>query len=101
MTNWRIEKIKSRFIKIIENIRFSRTIKNGNENIILLKIDKLGDYILFRNFIEEIYRLHHKRGKIILCGNTAVKDLADKLDSEFISDFIWIDVPQLENHIYR
>jgi ADP-heptose:LPS heptosyltransferase len=101
MANWRIERLKNFLIKKLEDILFSGKTSGANNDILLLKLDKLGDYILFRNFIEEIYKVHHASGKIILCGNIAWKELAEKLDSEFISEFIWVDINKLENYSYR
>lgn len=102
MANWRIERIKDFLIKKTEDIYFSsRTNCRNNNDILLLRLDKLGDYILFRNFIEEVHKFHHTSGKLILCGNIIWKELAEKLDGEFISEFIWVDVPKLEDYSYR
>jgi len=55
-------------------------------------MDAIGDYILFRNFIKELKQSEKfKNHKIILCGNIIWKDLAEAYDSQYISEFIWID----------
>jgi ADP-heptose:LPS heptosyltransferase len=55
-------------------------------------MDAIGDYILFRNLIEAIKSHGKYRGyDITLCANTVCRELAEKLDSQFVSQFIWID----------
>lgn len=67
-----------------------KPLKKGG--ILLIRMDNIGDYLLFRNFIE-ILKLSAKynRYSITLCGNIAFKDLAELLDGELIGKFIWID----------
>lgn len=88
-------------IRKVEEGYFSSRAKGKNDDILLLKLDKLGDYILFRNFMEETYKLHRASGKLVLCGNIAWKELAEKLDGEFVSEFIWVDPNKLQNNLYR
>lgn len=62
------------------------------KSILLLRVDLIGDYILFRNFIKVLRNSHLYRGyKITLLGNIAWKELAESLDGEFIDSFVWID----------
>jgi len=68
---------------------------------LLLKLDKVGDYILFRNFIEETRKHIHPLGRLVICGNIAWKELAEKLDQEFVDEFIWVDPIILENEKNR
>jgi len=67
-------------------------VNKNNKRIFLIKLDRIGDYILFRNFIE-ILKKHNKYKdyKITLCGNILWKALAETFDKEFIEEFIWID----------
>lgn len=63
----------------------------GDKRLLIIKIDAIGDYILFRNFLEEIKNSDiYKDYKITFLGNIVVKDLAENLDGKFIDDFIWI-----------
>jgi len=58
----------------------------------IIKMDAIGDYILFRNFIEAIATSSkYKDYEITLIGNTIWKELAEELDSKWINHFIWID----------
>ncbi len=60
--------------------------------LLLIRHDGIGDYILFRNFIETLRNSAKFKGyKITLLGNAAWKELAEFLDKDFIDEFIWID----------
>jgi ADP-heptose:LPS heptosyltransferase len=65
----------------------------GNpKNILVLKTDAIGDYLLFRNYLAEIAAVYKPQGyRIVLAGNQAWKDLALMLDSAFADEFIWMD----------
>lgn len=74
-----------------------------SKTICLIRTDAIGDYILFRNFIEVLANNEkYKNYKITLVGNELWKDIALHLDSEFISNFIWINNKQFLNNLrYR
>lgn len=76
---------------IVFLIRLKPTTLNP-QNLLLIRLDSIGDYILFRNFIEVVYRSEkYKNYKITLCGNVIWKDLAESFDKEYVSEFIWLD----------
>ncbi|MCH8940872.1 MAG: glycosyltransferase family 9 protein [Bacteroidetes bacterium] len=77
--------------------------KTQNKNLCLIKTDEIGDYVLFRNFIEILKKDNKYKGyKIILLGNITWKNLAEELDGEFVDEFIWIDKNNfLTNLLYR
>ncbi len=57
----------------------------------IIKTDAIGDYILFRNFIEIVKRSDKYKGyEIDLLGNSLWKDIAIKYDSQFINGFFFI-----------
>lgn len=62
------------------------------KTILIVKLDAIGDYLLFRNFLEDI-RKSKKFGnyKITLCGNSIWKELAEKLDAVNVDEFIWVE----------
>ena len=69
--------------------------------LLLIRLDAIGDYVLFRNFIE-ILKNEYKDYKITLVGNVAYKSIATEFDKEFIESFIWIDTNQFEKYpLYR
>lgn len=63
-----------------------------SKTILLIRLDAIGDYIIFRNFIEVVKRSNkYKDYKITLVGNEAWRELAEKLDGEYIEKFIWVN----------
>ncbi len=77
--------------------------KIQKNTILLIRLDAIGDYVLFRNFIKLLKENdRYKCCKITLLGNKIWKDLAQNLDSQYISNFIWIDRKKFnKNIIYR
>lgn len=76
---------------IVFLIRLKPTTLNP-QNLLLIRLDSIGDYILFRNFIEVVYKSEkYKNYKITLCGNVIWKDIAESFDKEYVSEFIWLD----------
>ena len=59
-----------------------------------IRLDAIGDYVLFRNFVEEYKRIKNN-GRCVLIGNEQWRDLAEKLDSNIYDHFIWIDNSRL------
>jgi len=65
------------------------------KTLLLVRLDSIGDYLLFRNFLKVIRESEqYKNYKIYLCGNIVWKNLADseliRDDRNFIDEFIWI-----------
>tara|TARA_B100000787_G_scaffold147049_1_gene117872 strand:- start:3351 stop:4502 length:1152 start_codon:yes stop_codon:yes gene_type:complete len=74
------------------NLLLSPSKEIKQNSLLLIRLDAIGDYILFRNFIKELKENHkYKDYKITLLGNSLWKSLAEELDSEFIDSFIWLD----------
>ncbi len=73
------------------------------KTLLFLRLDAIGDYILFRNFIEILRNSSkYKDYKITLVGNIAWKDLAENLDRDLIDEFVWIDMRKFHKDlIYR
>ena len=76
------KKVRLRCLGNIEN----------RKNILLIRHDAIGDYILFRNFIK-VLRDSKKYGdyKITLVGNDAWREIAERLDGGHVGEFIWLD----------
>ena len=63
-----------------------------SKSLIIFRNDGIGDYVLFRNFLEVLKKSPRFAGyKITLLGNAAWKDLAEFLDKDYIDEFIWLD----------
>lgn len=77
--------------------------KSAKKSILIVKVDGIGDYVLFRNFLKAVrdnpkFQDYH----ITLCGNTIWKSLAENLDSQQIDTFIWVNNKQfIKNLFYR
>jgi ADP-heptose:LPS heptosyltransferase len=79
----------------------SREIKQ--KSLLLVRLDAIGDYILFRNFIESLKKNQkYNNYKITLLGNNVWKNLSKELDYEYVDNFIWLDRNKFnKNLIYR
>ena len=73
------------------------------KSLLLIRLDAIGDYILFRNFINELKQSNkYKEYNITLLGNIAWKSISEEFDNELIEEFIWIDRTKFsKNFIYR
>jgi len=73
------------------------------KSLLIIRLDAIGDYVLFRNYIEVLKNSEkYKDYKITLVGNIAWKSIAEELDSKYIDNFIWTDREKFEkNFIYR
>ena len=71
--------------------------------IVFLKMDGIGDYLLFRNFIQELKKSEkYSTTSVTLVGNIAWRDLAEQYDSSVLDSFIWIDRRKIwSNKVYR
>jgi len=93
------QKILCKSYSLIENTFFKQSLRSPKPNTLLIvKVDSIGDYVLFRNFIQEIKNSDtYKNHRITLCGNSWWKDLAENLDASVIDNFIWIDYSKLND----
>ena len=65
---------------------------SNSKNLLIVKMDAIGDYILFRNFLKAIKEdKKYSKYKITLCGNSVWKDISEKFDSKVIDEFYWIN----------
>jgi ADP-heptose:LPS heptosyltransferase len=70
--------------------------------LLIVRLDAIGDYVLFRNFLETIRKSdQYKSHRITLCGNSIWKDLAIGLDQQFVDEFIWVDPKELKTQASR
>ena len=76
--------------------------KRDTGYLLLIRLDSIGDYVLFRNFIAVLKNSEKfKNYKIIFAGNIIWKDIAEELDYEYIEKFVWIDLKKFTNPLYR
>src|SRR5579863_1389874 len=76
------------WLKVRQFFSFKRNIPC----LLIVKIDAIGDYILFRNYLNEIATSSKYEGhKITLVGNSILKDLIFELDGRIIENYISVD----------
>jgi ADP-heptose:LPS heptosyltransferase len=88
----------TRFIvlKLPVLLKFFAKFRPTRKRVLIIKTDAIGDYVLFRNFIEITKRSEKfKDHRIDLLGNKLWQDIAIKYDSMFIDDFFFINPDEL------
>jgi len=90
-------------LKAVDSILSYSASGEFSKEIFLIKLDEIGDYILFRNFLPFIKGSEkHSDYKVVLCGNIAWKNLAENLDANYVDEFIWLDKKKFStNFVYR
>lgn len=72
--------------------RRPRTPQGTPPSLLIIKLDAIGDYILFRNYLQRLRASESfSRSKITLCGNSSWRQLAEYFDASSVDDFIWIE----------
>lgn len=65
--------------------------RKPQKKLLIIKVDAIGDYVLFRNYIEVVRNsARFKDHQIDLLGNELWKDIALKHDAPFVSEFIFV-----------
>jgi len=79
----------------------NKNIKQGS--LLLIHLDSIGGYVLFRNFIQILKTSpQYKDYSITLVGSNAWKSLSMGLDNDFIDNFIWVDRSEfIYKFVYR
>ena len=77
--------------------------QNNPLSLVIIRLDVLGDYLLFRNYLRQIKQsARYGNHSITLLGNVAVKSLAETFDAALIDRFIWVDIYKLSTRpLYR
>lgn len=83
---------EERFLKqrlaFVEGIK--QTTQTYDKEVLIIRTDDIGDYILFRNTLEA-YRKHYAAYKITLIGHALWKPIAENWDADFVDEFIWLE----------
>jgi len=75
-------------------LKFLAKLRAGRPRLLIIKTDAIGDYILFRNFIELIAASEKFKGyQIDLLGNKLWEDIALKHDGKFLAGCIFVANP--------
>ncbi|MDC1068793.1 glycosyltransferase family 9 protein [Candidatus Kapabacteria bacterium] len=88
---------------LLINFLVSRKSKPAPEkHLVLVRVDAIGDYLLFRNYLKEIRDSKYADYKITLIGNSAWKSIFKEYDYLYVDKCIWLDRKKfVENPIYR
>lgn len=72
-------------------LRYLSKFRKTAKKLLIIKTDAIGDYILFRNFIEALKKSEqYKDYRIDLLGNELWQDLSQKYDSGYVDESIFI-----------
>jgi len=77
-------------------LKIFATRRTPQKRVLIIKTDAIGDYILFRNFIEIVKTSEVFKGyRIDLLGNELWQDIAIKYDRRFVDDLYFINPDNL------
>jgi ADP-heptose:LPS heptosyltransferase len=80
-------------------IKQSKVIKPNS--LLLIRLDAIGDYILFRNFIKSLRNdKKYKKYSITLLGNETWRSFSEEHDHHFVDNFIWLDRSRFTKNIF-
>jgi ADP-heptose:LPS heptosyltransferase len=101
-----IQRLRSRTKAIVYYLVDSLVRSNSPrppDTLLLIRTDAIGDYVLFRNFIEITKKSEkYKHYRITLVGNIAWKELSIEFDDQFVDEFIWVDISKFKKNLcYR
>ena len=91
-----IVKIKNLFnyilFLLIRNFVKKNSITAVPFTMLIIRLDAIGDYVLFRDFLKFIKQdERYKNYNITLCGNIIWKELSQQIDKKSVDNFIWIN----------
>ena len=82
------------------NLFISPSKEIKRKSLLLVRLDAIGDYVLFRNFIKLLKKNQkYNDYTITLLGNSVWKNLSKELDYEYVDDFIWLDRNKFHNNL--
>ncbi len=88
-------------LSVTDFFAISKPAKIQENTLLLVRLDSIGDYILFRNSLETLRKSEKYRNyRITLCGNIAWKDFAETFDNNFVDEFIWINTKKLNRNLF-
>jgi len=84
------------FVKILP-------VKKGFNHLLIIKLDEIGDYMLFRNSLQYFKKAEKYKGyTITFLGNAAWKEIFDEYDAATVDNVIWIQKKKLNKDLlYR
>ncbi|MGE5859607.1 MAG: glycosyltransferase family 9 protein [Ignavibacteria bacterium] len=93
--------IKYLYYSLINPFIKSSASKAGSKTLLIIKLDEIGDYILFRNFLKYFkFSEEFKDYMITLCGNIAWKELFDFLDKDYVDFSFWVKKKSFARNLF-
>lgn len=90
--------IRNAFTKVVDFYLKVPSLFPKRKTLLILRLDDIGDYVLYRNIIEFIKTSgKFSDYKIFFAGNEKWKDLAEKYDRDFVSGFFWVNVKKFKS----
>ena len=81
-------------LKLPAVFRFFALFRKPAKRLLLIKTDAIGDYVIFRNFIEILKKSEKYRDyQIDLLGNKIWRDLNEAYDKQYLNETYFIDNP--------
>jgi ADP-heptose:LPS heptosyltransferase len=72
-----------------------------NDHLLIVKLDEIGDYMLFRNCLQHIRESEpYKNHRITLLGNEAWKEIFELYDKLSVDDVIWINKRRFKRDLW-
>ena len=99
----KIRNLLNYLIYLLINLFLPAGEKINSNTLLIVRLDAIGDYLLFRNFLSVVKSSgKYKNYQITLCGNFRWKDLSEKFDKNVVDEFIWVDREKFYRNIgYR
>jgi len=86
---------------VLDSLLLTKKPIHNPKTLLIIRVDGIGDYILFRNFLEALKNSpRFKDYKYTLCGSQAYKELALAYDSKIVPEFIWINSNKMKCHTF-
>lgn len=79
------------FIGLLAGRGGGRRRQGGDERTLIVRVDEIGDYMLWRPFLAEMAAHARQQGTVHFCGNRSWKNLFDTLDQEQVDETYWLD----------
>jgi len=94
--------IKFLYYSLINPLLKNSPVKTGaKKELLIIKLDEIGDYILFRNFLKYFKAsAEFKDYKITLLGNLTWKSLFIFLDKDYVDFSIWVEKRNFLRNLY-
>jgi len=79
---------------------FLPTPPSPRKQLLVLKLASLGDYFLFRNFLQALSESDRYRDHTItLCANSKLRHVVETLDHRWVHEFIPVSYPEILYHL--